>query len=121
MKIKVYEATGPVLNYLVAKTMQDDTASVYFGENGRPMRDMTRHGYEFDEWAPSTDWAQGGPIIQREDIALHPVADTVGWFAHKVWGEKGEYNGPTPLIAAMRCYVTSKLGDEIDVPEGLLP
>ena len=28
--------------------------------------------------------------------------------------------GPTPLIAAMRCYVASKLGDEVNVPEDLL-
>ena len=28
--------------------------------------------------------------------------------------------GPTPLIAAMRCYVASKLGDDVDIPEELL-
>lgn len=28
--------------------------------------------------------------------------------------------GPTPLIAAMRCYVASKLGDEVDIPEELI-
>ena len=28
-------------------------------------------------------------------------------------------HGPTPLIAAMRCYVASKLGDEVDVPDEL--
>ena len=28
--------------------------------------------------------------------------------------------GPTPLIAAMRCYVASKLGDEVEVPVELL-
>jgi hypothetical protein len=27
--------------------------------------------------------------------------------------------GHTPLIAAMRCYVASKLGDEVEIPEGL--
>ena len=27
--------------------------------------------------------------------------------------------GPTPLIAAMRCYVASKLGDEVEVPDEL--
>ena len=27
--------------------------------------------------------------------------------------------GPTPLIAAMRCYVASKLGDEIEIPTEL--
>jgi hypothetical protein len=30
-----------------------------------------------------------------------------------------EFFGPTPLFAAMRCYVASKLGDEVDVPEDL--
>jgi hypothetical protein len=29
-------------------------------------------------------------------------------------------NGPTPLIAAMRCYVASKFGDEVETPEELL-
>lgn len=28
--------------------------------------------------------------------------------------------GPTPLIAAMRCFVASRLGDEIEIPEELL-
>jgi hypothetical protein len=59
----------------------------------------------------STDWAQGGPIIERELIAIHG-----DWKA--TLGE-GTYEGPTPLIAAMRCYVASKLGDEVDLPEEL--
>ncbi|MNW06473.1 hypothetical protein D3C71_2028910 [compost metagenome] len=29
-------------------------------------------------------------------------------------------DGPTPLIAAMRCYVASRVGDEVDLPEELL-
>jgi len=28
--------------------------------------------------------------------------------------------GTTPLIAAMRCYVASKLGDEVDIPTELI-
>ena len=35
-----------------------------------------------------------------------------------IW-EDTESFGPTPLIAAMRCYVTSKLGDEVEIPEAL--
>jgi len=30
-----------------------------------------------------------------------------------------ELTGPTPLIAATRCYVASKLGDDIEIPEEL--
>jgi hypothetical protein len=68
----------------------------------------------------STDWAAGGPIIERENISL---------FGNKAWaaawygpngGEEVENYGPTPLIAAMRCYVASKLGDEVDIPQELL-
>jgi hypothetical protein len=32
-----------------------------------------------------------------------------------VWEE----DGPTQLVSAMRCYVGSKLGNEVDVPEEL--
>jgi hypothetical protein len=29
-------------------------------------------------------------------------------------------NGPTPLVAAMRCYVASKLGDTVEIPDDLV-
>lgn len=72
-----------------------------------------------DYWEPeigpsqpeySTDWAQGGPIIEREKMGVFPTHD--GWAA-------GMQSGPTLLIAAMRCYVASQFGDEVDVPEEL--
>ena len=72
----------------------------------------------------SCAWSQGGPIIEREKIELIPPVDEndPDWMA--VWhqsdnGEAGVQEGHTPLIAAMRCYVTSKLGDEVEVPEEL--
>ena len=72
----------------------------------------------------STDWAQGGPIIEREGMALN-MEDTHEWRAAMWWDDedsKGDILmvGPTPLIAAMRCYVTSKLGDEVEIPLTLL-
>jgi hypothetical protein len=62
----------------------------------------------------STEWAHGGPIIERERIDLYFIGhDAVDnglpiWRAEKLgaWGEEG----PTPLVAAMRCYVASVLG-----------
>ena len=58
--------------------------------------------------------AQGGPIIEREMIAI--------WFSKGDWKSQRRdtsagVHGPTPLIAAMRCYVASKLGDMVEVPE----
>jgi len=69
--------------------------------------------YEFtDAYRPSSNWAQGGPIIEREGIAIYLYGNSE-WNAH-IGGK--ESVGLTPLIAAMRCYVASKLGDEIDLP-----
>ena len=68
---------------------------------------------------PSTDWAQGGPIIERENIALYPHGD--GTYEAEVFLNPKRGAGPTPLIAAMRCYVASKLGDEVEIPEELAP
>ncbi len=66
----------------------------------------------------STDWAWGGPIIEREGISIGCHLDGAEWFAQNYWGEY-ESSGPTALIAAMRCFVASRFGDEIDIPEDL--
>lgn len=69
----------------------------------------------------STNWSQGGPIIERERVQLR--IDEVGRNFAVVWVEGIGYgpriDGPTPLIAAMRCYVASKLGGTVNVPEEL--
>jgi hypothetical protein len=78
-----------------------------------------------DHWElfePSREWECGGPIIEREVISLiHPKYDC--WTAHcydkTLDDESYTLDGPTPLIAAMRCYVASKLGDEVEIPEEL--
>ena len=68
-------------------------------------------------------WEHGGPIIERELICLDCQFDVNEWHAWTPAPERktGEAHGLglTPLIAAMRCYVASKLGDEVNVPEGL--
>jgi hypothetical protein len=69
----------------------------------------------------STDWAHGGPIIERETISLNQDPDfpSDSWAASCPPESGCNWFGPTPLIAAMRCYVASKLGGEVDVPEEL--
>ena len=72
----------------------------------------------------STDWAQGGPIIEREGMGLWAYQwneqgeAEQGWYAEDKDGDHVQ-NGPTPLIAAMRCYVASKLGEDVSIPEEL--
>ena len=66
----------------------------------------------------SSSWEDGGPIIEREGIETTRggVYDEHFWKATR---SSTTAYGPTPLIAAMRCYVASKMGDNIDIPEGL--
>ena len=61
------------------------------------------------------DWKSAGPIIEREGIQIQKHKS--GWVALPAdaqFSEEEYQEGPTPLIAAMRCYVASKLGDEIN-------
>jgi hypothetical protein len=72
----------------------------------------------------STDWAQGGPIVEREGMGLWAYQwneqgeAEQGWYAEDKDGDHVQ-TGPTPLIAAMRCYVASKLGEDVSIPEEL--
>ena len=113
--MKTNELTGAALDWAVAKCEPDDTLAIYFDEDtGEP---LCHDDWESNqEYKPSTDWAQGGPIIERERIQLARVGDV--WEA---WVDADGIfcQGPTPLIAAMRCYVTSKLGDEVEIPTEL--
>lgn len=79
-----------------------------------------------DGFTPSRSWMLGGPIIEREGIQLSGWGSR--WEAKLYWskaaqgGPKRYWNmtGPSPLIAAMRCFVASRLDDEVEVPEELL-
>lgn len=121
MKIQTSELIGPALDWAVAKT----EGWAVMTRQG-PKRVLLANG---DDWellcTPSTHWSQGGPIIEREKIELKYLGydNPPYWGALKFSPSKYERKaaiGPTPLITAMRCFVASKLGDEVDVPEELL-
>jgi Protein of unknown function (DUF2591) len=82
------------------------------------------------QFCPSTDWADGGPIIDRERIALIPPEPIVSvaieraasmqpgaWLSWQ-WGDHARRmsHGPTPLVAGMRSYVASRFGEEVELP-----
>lgn len=77
----------------------------------------------WQEWGArpySSDWHWCGPIIERERIGvvygaqIQPAGSE--WVAVRGFIEPVECAGPTPLVAAMRCYVVSELGEEVDLP-----
>ena len=103
----VSELTGAALDWAVAKCEDEEVYLV----KGQLETRWTDNG-----WKPSTDWAQGGPIIEREELSRLRCYGTNQWECLN-----GEIvcEGATPLIAAMRCYVASKLGENIDIPDEL--
>jgi hypothetical protein len=102
--MKTSELTGAALDWAVAKCEGAVWAVWRFKE---------RHAV--GEMRYSTSWSQGGPLIEREGIDTYQSGV---WVAEMDCKHTTE--GPTPLIAAMRCYVASKLGDEVDIPEELV-
>jgi hypothetical protein len=93
------------------------------GENADGPETDEEGGWEvISAWgSPSTNWSDGGPIIERERIEIAVMNDEVEWYAGAgcvpFRGEREfEALGPTPLIAAMRAYVASKLGAEVELP-----
>lgn len=118
MKIKTAELTGAALNWAVAMcegwqwtTARDNTGSYPW---------LIKVGKDIDpkNYRPSTNWMQGGPIIEREGITILSV-DDYEWCAAigELYYEDNNPRSTTPLIAAMRCYVASKMGDEVEIPE----
>jgi hypothetical protein len=118
MKIKTSELTGAALDWAVAEA---DGTPIY--RSGKTMTRMDMDGNVY--WQPSTDWAHGGPIIEREEISTSREfassrVEWAAWTPAPIRDDAEAFGyGPTPLIAAMRCYVASKLGDEVEIPEEL--
>ena len=137
--MKTSELTGHALNWAVAMAEGD---KVYRPRLGRPS-DWDKEAYlkdgsddrwvvrvqnprvaHFVDWTynPSGDWMQGGPIIEREGISVmyrtgvRMIANINGQYEQTI-GHR--HKGNLGLIVAMRCYVASKLGDDIEIPKEL--
>ena len=115
MKVKTSELSGAQLDWAVA---QADGWEPLIDEDGVYFYDFI----EEKNWRPSTDWAQGGPIIEQEGISLY--LDTNNLWQANIFDDNpavffgSGVEGSTPLIAAMRCYVMNALGKEVEIFEG---
>lgn len=134
--MKTIELTGVALDWAVAKCM---TGRELF-QSGRIARAVVLHsvggtvapyfvkdsGMMCCAFEPSTDWAQGGPIIERIKGFLFKHWLEMKRESHQCQAEIHNYDGdwiafgPTPLIAALRCFVASRLGDNVAIPADLL-
>ena len=113
MKMRTSELQGVALDWAVA---QCEGLAVEYLNDGITLCLLQKSSKRY---APSTNWAQGGVIIEREGIATWIRYDgDEGWKAlMRAYDE--DVSGKTPLIAAMRCYIAEKLGDEVEIPDEL--
>ena len=119
MKLKTTELQGEALDRVVAYCVEWSKRFPIFAD-GTP---MSKGNY-------STDWALGGPIIEQENISV--FMDDEKWAAYASHSLPQNFYGTSkdpdwddgdegsPLVAAMRCYVASVLGDEVEVPDETL-
>ena len=117
MKIKVSNTTLSQIDWLVAKC--EGYNPTWF----EPKSDFRFEPHVYltflSEYKPSIHWAQGGPILEREKIGVDYYNTGKPLWIAGIAGMFQQATGPTPLIAGLRCYVSSRLGDEVEVPDDL--
>lgn len=106
MKIKTSELSGAALDWAVTRANYEINFSAVWQN--------FRHECHY-----STSWQDAGPIIEREGVLFTRTNDGEMYHAWIV-RLNASATGPTHLTAAMRCFVASRLGDEVDVPEELI-
>ena len=134
MKIKTCELEGAALDWAVAKcegytNLRPNPHAFNRAFIMTPPRKEHSPDYLYNLNYGSS-WELAGPIIERDGIeilcnvssaeaALFRKANP-DWFACLKTYKHQHYHGSSPLIAAMRCYVASKLGDEVEIPDTLV-
>ncbi|MDY0096408.1 MAG: DUF2591 family protein [Candidatus Vecturithrix sp.] len=131
------DLTGPLLDYWVGKADNKKVRIIPSGSYPYDDRETEiffhgeADGYLYPgtiglstsdtipEYSPSTNWSQGGTIIEWEKIAYEPNPG-----GRNVWSaccgnlDKDPIlqwvGGDTLLVSAMRAFVTSKFGEEVD-------
>ena len=119
--MKVSELNPPELDYWVAKieypkskvTLEDGIVFLDRHDSTGINDTVVRYGGIKCNY--SEKWRHGGPLIEKYNVFVGPHGDGV-WGASRK-GEHGSYDGygPTPLIASMRCIVSSVYGENVDI------
>ncbi len=124
--VAVKDLSGAALDWAVAQAENvplDPALGVFKG--AQCVMHATYRVRAYKPFRPSTDWNQGGPLIENYAITLTPFSMTFNgppnyWTAEPwVEGALPAY-GTTALTAACRAVVAAKLGDIAKVPACLV-
>lgn len=125
MKIKVSNTTKIQLDWLVVKIEGRECYVETGPKSGKKYLMafthccLTGEKEHSEVFNPSENWSQGGPIIDREKIGVDYYNTGKPLWIAGIAGTFQQATGPTPLTAAMRCFVASRLGNEVEVPDEL--
>lgn len=134
IEVKTAELIGPALDWAVAKAngfavQVRPYAEFCNASTGHKVKARYhRVWYEFDgdleEYSPSADWSQGGPLIEKYAVKIkHFPGETIASKANaRVAMNRTAYwqSGPTPLVALCRAIAAAKLGEVVSVPAELV-
>jgi hypothetical protein len=108
--MKTYELDGTALDFMVSRC---SIYHEYLLENVIPLR----YDDDKNDWSPSTNWQQGGVYIHLNNISI--CYENENQWKSYISVENTSY-GSTPLVSAMRCFVKSKFGVTVDIPNWVL-
>lgn len=119
-EVKTVELIGPALDWAIA---QIEGVEVTIAEPQYLVGWRVARPYPHGKYSPSTDWAVGGPLIDKHklDLGAPMEADRfTTWTANTEWGHPLGYKGETALIATCRAIVAAKLGNTVQIPAELV-
>jgi hypothetical protein len=128
MKVKTAELTGAALDWAVLRAWRPDLEWRAMQHRDKlavfaryPEKLWLFIPKDWMRFSPSEEWSQGGPIIDKfRPQFIQSYSDRVT--VQKIDGEGFNFvqHGSTLLIAAMRCFVASVKGEEVDVPDEIV-
>jgi hypothetical protein len=120
--------SNPTISFTQGRRRASGTVSLFYFDRAEADLECygNTHGW-LDGFSPSTNRDQGYEIVDRKKININycrDLRDKNGLYIHAEMNTHiyhGYWRGDheKPLIAAMRCYVASELGEEVDVPDEL--
>jgi hypothetical protein len=111
--MQVADLSGKQLDYWVAQAEGIEVKYTAAMEQWRVMGESTEIW-----WEPHRNWAQAGPIIEREGIGFFRAESPGPEYGDEVWVASDAHDaftcrGETPLIAAMRAFIATRFGAEV--------
>ncbi len=126
-EVKVSELSGYALDWAVGKRAEGLKITTLGSGHTHGIWLVSGESWytNYKAYHPSTEWEQGGPIIERiRGLYVKHWIESSYDTRYEVHIHNSEEDsigfGETLLIASMRCYIASRLGDTVSVPVELL-